>query len=308
MKSRAPNGWLFNCLIAVLKPRSASLPWSHISDMLPRRSLNEAPKQLRSSQNQPVRCSRAQRPIAAAILWAAAALGTGAWSTEARGADLCSDVAHAAPAADPADPLVASAHSVWNRVYRTFHATTGRTAEFVVLADSARRLSGQAYPPNAFICAAAAGPPTVFLTYKALALLRQDGMYDANFLAVVLAHELGHRIYDFDAAGKVIGRPGAKTEARADGHGAFLAASAGYNARALACDAVLDRFLELEAHVDLQSRQIRRSVLPGILNRFDAYESLYEALGAITFWFTEHALAALTWVDETLASRGEGHR
>jgi len=236
------------------------------------------------------------------------ALGASAFAGPAvRAADLCAE-AKGQPTADPDHPLTQTAFGVWERVYGAFSALTGRRTDIVVLGQGARLASGQAFPPNAFICPvdAARSAPTMTVTWPMLELVQSKKLYDVDFLALVLGHELGHRANDFDWIGKITTRPGAtKIEDRADIRGAFFAAAAGYSTRRLACDDALDLFLNLEANVPEALRASRKSGLMEVLRTFDVYESLYDAAAALVFWDAAKGRHLLRWVDEHMALKLE---
>ncbi|MCC6625725.1 MAG: hypothetical protein IT385_31105 [Deltaproteobacteria bacterium] len=225
----------------------------------------------------------------------------------ARAADLCAE-ARGQPTADPEHPLAQTAFGVWERVYGAFNALTGRRTDIVVLGKEARLKDGQPFPPNAFICPVDAGrtTPTMTVTWPMLELVQSRKLYDVDFLALVLGHELGHRANDFDWVGKITTRPGAtKVEDKADIRGAFFAAAAGYSTRRLACDDALDLFLNIEANVPEATRKGRKAALMDVLRTFDVYESLYDAAAALVFWDAAKGRHLLRWVDEHMALKME---
>jgi len=222
----------------------------------------------------------------------------------AHAADLCGEVARVEqPKADPEHPSAQLAYGVWERVYGSFYAVTGRATEIVVLADSARLASGEPFPPNAFICPGRqpGQAPTMVVTWPLITLIQSQKLYDVDFLALVLGHELGHRVNDFDWDGRITTKPGTPdVEGKADIRGAFFAAAAGYSTRRLCCDDSLDLFLNVEANVPLAVRTGRKQGLAEVLRTFDVYESLYDAAAALAFWDSFKAKALMGWVDRHL--------
>jgi len=219
--------------------------------------------------------------------------------TEAAAFDLCgaaSSAGHALPEAHARDPLVMTAKAVFERVNTPFRADTRRVTDLVVLAPTAQ-VAGAPLPPYAALCETDAAP-RLYLTYALLELLRRDALYSDHFLAMILGHELGHRLRDFDAAGRWTAGPWTRAmEETADVHGAFLAAAAGYSTRQLACDDVMDLFLNVEAGVDDALRQGRKDALAQVLRSFDVYESLYDAGAALLFSDRDLTAELLDWVN-----------
>ncbi len=237
--------------------------------------------------------------VATRALVTALALLTGA-AREAH-AD-CDDASKAAIASadSAASELVAG---VWSRVYGSFAALTGRSTELVVLAESANTADGQPFAASAFICPAKTigETPKLYVTWPLIARAQADKLYDVDFVALVIGHELGHRARDLTFEGLRLTKDGGTSiEARADAHAAFFAAIAGYSTRRLACDAALDTFLDVERHVAEGVRSERRKQLALALVAFDVYESLYEASAGLAFWDSKTARALLTWVDQRL--------
>jgi hypothetical protein len=77
---------------------------------------------------------------------------------------------------------------------------------------------------------------------------------------------------------------------------------AGYSTRRLACDAALDTFLEVEAHVAEGPRAERKQKLAEALAAFDVFENLYEASAGLAFWDSKKARALLSWIDQRLGN------
>lgn len=213
----------------------------------------------------------------------------------------CED-ALAAPVAPADHPSAGLVHGVWSRVYGSFAALTGRATELVVLDASATKRDGSPFPASAFICPSKTGEtPRLYVTWPLIARAQSDKLYDTDFVALVIGHELGHRARDLTFEGQRDTREGGPPiEARADAHGAFFSAVAGYSTRRLACDAALDTFLDVEAHVGQSVRAERRQKLAEALVAFDVWESLYEASAGLAFWDSALASRLLTWVDERL--------
>ena len=230
----------------------------------------------------------------------------------AQAADLCGEaLCVAQPEAPPDDPLSALAAGVWSHVYGVYFAATGRSTEFHVLGPEANLADGKPFPPHAFICSApptqgstAPGIPKLFVTWPLVELADRDKLYDVDFLALVIGHELGHRSGDFDWEGRLTTKQGSTAiEARADLRGAFFAAAGGYSTRRVACDAALDLFLNIEAGVSASARAERKAKLAEALAAFDVYESLYDAASAWVFWDSTEAEKLLAWIDEHLTKQ-----
>lgn len=212
-----------------------------------------------------------------------------------------------APSADPSHPSAELASGVWQRVYQVFYALTGRVTELKVLAESARLPDGKPFAASAFLCPATASTsPTVYLTWPLIMRAQTDALYDVDFIALVLGHELGHRVRDLTFEGaRDTQQGGPEIEGRADLHGAFFASLAGYSSRRLACDAALDTFLDVEAHVGESARETRRQKLAEALRAFDVYESLYQASTHFLFGDLKLAKRITSWVDKHLTRRLE---
>lgn len=232
-----------------------------------------------------------------------------AGASQAHAADLCGEATRIEqPRADESSPLAETAYSVWERVYGTVFSVTGRATEIVLLGEPARMANGQPFPPNAFICPSQGNAtPRIYVTWPMLTLVQQQKLYDVDFLALVIGHELGHRVNDLDWNGAIAkreaGATGAGLEAKADVRGAFFAAAAGYSTRRLACDDALDLFLNVEANVQDDARAQRKLALGDVLRTFDVYESLYDASSALVFWNAFRGKSLLKWVDQYLTER-----
>lgn len=217
------------------------------------------------------------------------------------------DAARTAPQADRDHPSAGLAQDVWRKVYGVFFALTGRPTDLVVLDDRARLADGKPFPGSAFLCPATDRlGPTVYVTWPLIVRAQTESLYDVDFIALVLGHELGHRVRDLTFEGaRATAEGGPEIEGRADLHGAFFAALAGYSTRRLACDAALDTFLDVEAHVGESARATRRAKLAEALRAFDVYESLYQASTHLLFGDASVARLLLSWVDKHLARRLE---
>ena len=215
--------------------------------------------------------------------------------------------AKSAPRADTNHPSAELAFGVWQRVYSVFHALTGRPTELAVLAESARLPDGSPFPASAFLCPTAGDKaPTIYLTWPLIMRAQTDALYDVDFIALVLGHELGHRARDVTFEGaRETKEGGPEIEGRADLHGAFFASLAGYSSRRLACDAALDTFLDVEAHVGEPVREKRRQKLAEALRAFDVYESLYQVSTHLLFGELKLTRRLTSWVDKHLARRLE---
>jgi len=242
-----------------------------------------------------------------ALAVAAVALVQLGGSASARALDLCGVAAAAAfalPEASDDDPLVRTARGVFERVYQPFFATTRYRTELSIVAPD-HRVGGVALPPYAAICATGAAP-RIYLTHSLLELLRQSRLYDESFLALVIAHELGHRLRDFDRAGAWIGGSWSREmEEHADLHGAYLSAAAGFGTRRLACDDVMDVFLQVEANVPDELRRGRKEALAEALKAFDVYESAYSAAVAVLFSDQDVAVDLAHWLNEHLETHAK---
>lgn len=214
----------------------------------------------------------------------------------------CDDAAKAG-SADATHPSSALVTGVWTRVNGAFSALTGRATDLVILPPSAKKSDGQPFAATAFVCPAKAigDTPQLYVTWPLIDKAQANKLYDTDFVALVIGHELGHRARDLTFEGLRQTKDGGPSiEARADAHGAFFAAIAGYSTRRLACDSALDTFLDVEAHVGESARAERRKQLAQALLAFDVYESLYEASAGLAFWDSKTARALLTWVDQRL--------
>jgi len=204
-----------------------------------------------------------------------------------------------APRLASSQPLAQAALAVWGKLVEPVEALTERTTGIVLLAPEAVEKDGRPYPPAAWICPST--PPIIYVPFTLL-----EAVYAANpislggtanglgedFLAFVLAHELGHRVNDFtvdgcpaafggdaaNGAGPSDGEP----ERRADFRGAFFAAVAGFDPRALARAGTVARFLETEFRVRPSDIKARTAALDQAFGWFDALEEVYQAGLALT--------------------------
>jgi hypothetical protein len=238
--------------------------------------------------------------VAPLLLVIALAVGHGA---SAR-ANLCEDALERPlqPRRAARDPLGLIVSRVWNRVYGPFFDATGRETELVLLSAEARTRAGRPFPAIAMTCGRRKGLPAVivadaFLTGPA----RSGGGLDEAFLALVLGHELAHRQHDFSPAGAF---RGPADEPRADRHGAFIAASAGYRTDRMICEDRLERYLASE-DVPEASRDARRAVLPEVLRRFEMWETVFTAATGLTFLDPSAASGLLAAARAALAESGE---
>lgn len=234
---------------------------------------------------------RRSLPIAALLLVALVAPAADA----AGQLPTCKTLARA-PLAAPGAPHLEQTQEVWDRVYGVVAELTGRSATLKVLAK------GDGFSPNAQICKEATGP-SVYVTHALLEQIFETRRYPIDFLAYIFGHELGHRVADFDASGRIIRPVKPDREPRADARGAFFAAAAGYSTRTIACDDCMDDFLAAEG-VKAEQRAVRKEALRKVLREFDAYEGLYEAALALTLIdFDEAAKALVTWADAFMKER-----
>ncbi len=248
--------------------------------------------------------SERRRLLTRAILGAAALVC--AVASPAAAADLCAEASRPGVERVDSTPLAITAHGVWKRVYGAVYGSTGRETNFAVLGPAAKLKSGQPFPPHAFICPARTGAPTVYVTHTLLEVARDSAVYGDDFLGLVIGHELGHRVADFDWQGRITTKSGgASVEARADARGAFFAAAAGYATRRLACDNALDLFLNVHAHVNVDARTERKQRMRDVLKTFDVYESLYDTAVSLTFYHTGKAIALLRWINAHLEKHVE---
>ena len=247
---------------------------------------------------------RARLATTALVAFGAATFIAYAFAADARAS--CENV-KSAPMADSDHPSTELVAGVWQRVYNVFGALTGRATSLVVLAESARLPDGKPFAPSAFICPAPVGDtPIIYVTWPLIMRAQSDALYDVDFIALVVGHELGHRVRDLTFEGqRQTASGGPEIEGRADLHGAFFAALAGYSTRRLACDAALDTFLDVEAHVGESARAKRREKLAEALRAFDVYESLYEVSTGLLFGDVPLARKLTSWVDKHLSRRLE---
>ncbi len=179
----------------------------------------------------------------------------------------------------PDDPARAFVEATWRRLYEPFLRATGRETGLRLLGAQARPPGDPAFPRLAMVCPRTGQAPSVALSWPLVASVWGPDGVDEDLLAMVLAHELGHRQLDFDKSGKHLGRQ-ENAELRADRRGAFLAASAGFDARRIICGGRLDTFLAEESVPDA-ARIARREVLPSVVSRFEFWESVHTALTAM---------------------------
>ncbi len=216
-----------------------------------------------------------------------------------------------APRADAA--TVQRTIDVWKRVEGPFHALSGRESALVVLSPAARTSDGPygtPIPPAAYICPGA--PPTVYVPATLLALVdnKDPKKYPDDFLAFVLGHELGHRMNDLTPDGCQLAafqRPGkgANEEELADARSAFFITGAGFSASKIARDDMVSRFLEAEYALGRADSKTRKDALLSALQKFDAYEALYQtSLSVAMMGEMEAADRLLTWADELVQSHG----
>lgn len=211
----------------------------------------------------------------------------------------CDDAAKAGK--PPSSPLERARHRRLGARERGVLGADGRAPSSVVLPAGAKKSDGQAFAATAFVRPAKAigETPRLYVSWPLIDKAQANKLYDTDSL--VIGHELGHRARDLTFEGLRQTKDGGPTiEARADAHGAFFAAIAGYSTRRLACDSALDTFLDVEAHVGESVRAERRKQLAQALLAFDVYESLYEASAGLAFWDSKTARALLTWVDQRL--------
>lgn len=206
------------------------------------------------------------------------------------------------------DPIALKVTAVWRRVEGPVSALTGRATALSLLAPSARH-DGRPFAPAAYICPGA--PPTVYVPHTLIEKIYGSApTYNEDFLGFVLGHELGHRVNDFSADGCQLGafeRPGRglAEEQLADFRGAFFAAVGGYSTRTLAKKQTVSAFLESEFKVRERVRDERHTALLKALERFDAYEGLYDAGLALAFGGEPMAAARLLdWADELIEGDG----
>ena len=221
--------------------------------------------------------------------------------TSAR-ANLCAEaLGRPQPILDEKDPFFRVLDTIWRRVYAPFLRATGRVTELVVLGPDARTSTGASFPAIAMACQRPRNTPAVVVTAPFLKIAAAGGGLDEPFVALIVAHELGHRLHDFDVAGAF--KAGAD-EGRADQRGAFLAAAAGYDARGVVCEDRIDAYLDAEG-VKTQDRAARRAALPEVLRRFEMWETVYRVASGLAFSNPLVATALLTASREELARLGE---
>lgn len=208
----------------------------------------------------------------------------------------------------PNDPIAQKVTQVWRRVEGPVAALTGRATALSILASTSRH-DGRPFAPAAYICPGA--PPTVYVPWTLIEkIYGSSPTYNEDFLGFVLGHELGHRVNDFSSDGCQLGafeRPGrgVAEEQLADFRGAFFAAVGGYSTRSIAKKQVVSAFLESEFKVRERVRDERQKALMKALERFDAYEGLYDAGLALAFGGEPIAAARLLdWADELIEGDG----
>jgi len=227
---------------------------------------------------------------------------------------LCQELA-AAPRLSPSHPHALAALAVWSRVAEPVEALTERVTGLVLLGPEARRRDGRPLPPAPWICPGT--PPVVYVPFPLLEQIYEpaDGAValGEDLLGFALAHELGHRVNDLTldgcpaafAGGRDAAAPGVDPERLADFRGAFFAAVAGVDARSLARDGVVARFLASELAVRPSDVAARTAILIDALGWFDAFEELYQA--GLALALAGERGAAVRFLDrlaEQLAARG----
>lgn len=188
-----------------------------------------------------------------------------------------------APRLASSDPLAQAALAVWGKLAEPVEALTERSTGIVLLAPEAVEKDGRPYAPAAWICPST--PPIIYVPYPLLAAVYAPAApataLGDDFLAFVLAHELGHRVNDFTVDGCAAAFGGdtndAEPELRADFRGAFFAAVAGFDPRSLARAGTVGRFLEAEFRVRPSDIAARTAALDQALGWFDALEDVYQA-------------------------------
>lgn len=229
----------------------------------------------------------------------------------ARPRGLCHELA-SAPRLPSTDPRAMAALAVWARLADPVEALTERTTGIVLLAPDARQRDGRELAPAAWICPGA--PPVIYVPHSLLeATYAPSTGLGEDFLAFVLAHELGHRVNDFTvdgcpasfSGGPATARaPAIDHERRADFRGAFFAAVAGFDPRALARTDTISRFLALELRARQSDVASREAALAEALGWFDALEDLYQAGLALTLAGERGAAPRfLARLDEALGER-----
>ena len=197
----------------------------------------------------------------------------------------------AAPRLASSHPLALAALAVWGKLAEPVEALTERTTGIVLLAPEAVERDGRPFAPAAWICPST--PPIIYVPFPLLEAVyasspgTSTGLGE-DFLAFVLAHELGHRVNDFtiDGCPAAFGGDGAnpdgEPERRADFRGAFFAAVAGYDPRSLVRAGTVARFLEAEFRVRPSDIKARTAALDQAFGWFDALEEVYQAGLALT--------------------------
>lgn len=227
-------------------------------------------------------------------------------STQPRG--LCGDF-EAAPRLAPTDPMGQQALRVWARVADPVAALSERHTGLVLLAPKARMHDGRLFPPTAYTCPGA--PPVVYVPYDLVAsVFGPKATYTNDFFAFVLGHELGHRLDDFTLEGcelAAFARRGAAIdqERLADFRGAFFAAIAGFDPRALANAQIVTTFLKREFRTPVPELQARAAALTNALATFGTYEDIYQAAVAVLLLGQRQAASRLlAWLDERVRAEG----
>jgi hypothetical protein len=221
--------------------------------------------------------------------------------------DYCG-VLEAAPRA--AAPAANKVVEIWTRLEGPFRALTGRESALVVLGPDAHLDDGSPLEPAAYICPGA--PPTVYVPDALVQLIdsTDPNKYPDDFLAFVIGHELGHRMNDLTPDGCQLAasqRPGkgAFEEELADGRAAFFITNAGFSASKIARADLVSRFLDSEYELGRDVTKFRRDSLLGALQKFDAYEALYQVgLNIALTGNKTKADQVLSWADELVRSHG----
>ena len=122
------------------------------------------------------------------------------------------------------------------------------------------------------------------------------------FLAFVFAHELSHRVNDYEVSGlrlralADVPAQGDLAEPLADLRAAFFTNAAGYSTRGLERSETLDCFLASVQGYSNSERECRKRYLKKAVENFDRYEEIYQVGVAMAMADeTEAGRRLLTW-------------
>lgn len=213
-------------------------------------------------------------------------------------------------------PVYTETRAIWTRLLRTFRLSAfdveGMSVDFAPLSLDAVTIGGEPFGPQARICF---DPTTIFLTYDLLkmALVDRRDVLGPDYIAFVLAHELGHLLNRPKARGSEIKRfegpdgeirETIEEEAYADQRAVYFTALAGFDTRKILTAVAVRAFL-VATCPGISGAQLdaREDSFSAAVGRFDQYEWLYQ-VGMLAALAGRHAEAELLlrWAADLMAS------